>query len=160
LAVVDPKHPTKISALSLSRKPLHPGDPVAVLGYQNSQTHYSQDADGTALSRFTFTPDFFEGDVLDVHPDGVSLVKGPAYSTDIVPPPPVRDFSGISGGPLVAPDTLHVHGILSSASEEYTICIDIRSALEWDVFEHDTLGNVSLEGFGARYGQILRITED
>jgi hypothetical protein len=67
VAVIDPHQRTKISPLTLSRKPLASGDHVAVLGYQNSQTHYSEDADGTPLSKFTFTPDFYEGDVLDVH---------------------------------------------------------------------------------------------
>jgi hypothetical protein len=61
---------------------------------------------------------------------------------------------------LVAPDTLHVHGVLSSASEDYTLCSDIRSVLAWEVFVHDTLGNVCVEAFSARYPGVFRLADD
>jgi hypothetical protein len=118
---------------------------------------HDEDEGGDALCQFTFTPGYFEGEVLEHHPDGVGLAaKGPAYSTTIVPPPPLRDFSGISGGP-VSPDSIDVHGIVCSASEGYSVCTDIVPVLDWEVFKHDALGSMSLRQAAARYPGWLSI---
>lgn len=157
LAVVEKSQPAKPSPMTLSTRTLDAGSHVAILGYPQTRTAHKLSEAGEALSKFTFTPDFYEGDVLEHHPEGVSLARWPAYSTDIVPPAPLKDFSGISGGPLVAADSVHVHGIVCSASESYAICTDIETVLDWDVFEHDVAGTVTIRQFGQRYPGVIRI---
>jgi hypothetical protein len=143
----------KPCSLHLSDRRLAAGDDVAILGYPRTRTEYAEDADGDMLCRFTFTPDYFEGEILDHHPSGAGLASHwPAYSTNITPPAPLRDFSGISGGPLVSPDTIEVHGPVCSASDSYSICTDIEPVLSWLVFHHDARGTMSLRELLARPG--------
>lgn len=144
-ARVSPDQLAQPCPLVLSERRLQPDAGVAILGYPRTQTDYRVDDVGDVLCRFTFTPDFFAGAVLDHHPDGFGLAaRGPAYSTNIVPPPQLRDFSGISGGPLVARDSIDVHGVVCSASESYAVCTDVAAILDWMVFDHDVIGSMSL----------------
>ena len=43
-------------------------------------------------------PDYHDGEVLEHHPSGVTLVKEPAYSTSIEPRRDMKDLGGVSGG--------------------------------------------------------------
>jgi hypothetical protein len=137
-ALVDPNHPTKVRPLTLSSRRLEAGEDVAVLGAPHNETDTRVGADGETWQRFTFHgPDYFEGEVLEYHPDGVCLSpRGfPVYSTSIAAPPVFPDLGGASGGPLVASGSVEVHGILCSSSEGYSICTDIGPILDWEVFD-------------------------
>jgi hypothetical protein len=70
---------------------------------------------------------------------------------------PFTDLSGISGGALVDSTTVHVHGIASSASESYSLCSDIETVLNWDVFAHNKDGSLTVRQFQDRYPGIIRI---
>jgi hypothetical protein len=145
------------SPMTLSTKRLKTGDAVSVLGYPRTKTTYTTGDNGETLSRLTVTPDYFGGEVLDHHPHGVTLARGSAYTTDIRPPTGhVQDLSGASGGPLVANDTVHVHGLLCSSSEHYSVCTDITEVLDWEVFS-DAAGPFSVREAGRRFPQGLRI---
>jgi Trypsin-like peptidase domain len=157
LAVINRDHPTKVSAMTLSSRRLAPGEDVAILGYPRTSIERAVSEHGEVGQRFTFTPDYFEGQILEHHPNGVGLVRGAAYSTNIGPPPPLKDFAGISGGPLVASDTVHVHGITNSASESYSLCSDIETILDWEVFNHDSVGNLTVRAFGDRYPGVIHV---
>jgi hypothetical protein len=157
LVVLREHQPAKLSPLTLSTRRLEPGEHVAVLGYPQTVTRHAMSPEGEALSQLSFTPDYYEGDVLEHHPNGVSLAKWPSYSTDIMPPPPLKDFSGISGGPLVTAENVHVHGVLCSASEMYALCTDIETVLAWDVFKHDAHGSLTVRQFDQRYPGVIRL---
>ncbi len=157
LAVIEEGQRAMPSPLALSTQRLTAGRHVAILGYPQTVTQHTIGDDGDALSRLRFTPDFYEGNILEHHPTGVSLAKWPTYSTDISPPPPLKDFSGISGGPLVATDSLHVHGVASSTSETYALCTDVETVLDWDVFEHDVAGCLTVRQFEKRYPGVVRV---
>ena len=144
--------------MTLSTKRLLPGEPVSVLGYPHSVAEYALGKNGEALSRLTCTPDFFEGQVLDHHAGGIGLCKGAAYTTDIAPPPGhVSDLGGASGGPLVDSTTLHVHGLLCSASESYSVFTDIAEALDWEVFQLEGQGTLTIRAAGQRYPTKIKI---
>jgi hypothetical protein len=157
LAIVREDQPAKVSPLTLSTRRLGPGEHVAVLGYPRTSTRHALNAEGEAISQLTFTPDYYEGDVLEHHPNGVGLAKWPAYSTDIVPPPSLKDFSGISGGPLVTPENVHVHGLLCSASEGYALCTDMQTVLDWDVFQRDARGVMTVCQLDSEYVGVVRV---
>jgi hypothetical protein len=126
--------------------------------YPQSTSRYKLGPNGEVTSSLRVTPDYFEGRVLGHHPDGICLAKWAAYTTDIAPPPGhVKDLGGASGGPLVASDSVHVHGLLCSASEGYTVCTDIMAALDWDVFVSDQSGQLSLRELARKYPHRIRV---
>ena len=161
IANISPAAPTRPRPMTLSRRRLEPGEWVAILGYPKSLSEHALSDEGVALTSFTVTPDFYEGEVLEHHPGGVGLAKWPAYSTGIVPPPGsgLADLGGASGGPLVHCGTVFVHGVACSASEQYTLCTDIETVLDWDVFEDAGEGSVTVRDFAVRRPGVIRIAE-
>jgi hypothetical protein len=159
IAGVDPDHPTRISPMTLSTRKLSAEDEVAILGAPRTDTQTRLGEDGTPESKFSFHgPDYFEGHVLDHEPEGFGFVRGPAYATSVAPPASAfEDLAGASGGPLVNSSTLHVHGIFSRGAESYSLCSDIETVLNWDVFRHDKVGNLTLREMHDRYPGIIRI---
>jgi len=51
---------------------------------------------------------------------------------------------------------VHVHGLLCSSSELYSVCTDIIEALDWEVFS-DAAGPFSVREAGRRFPERLRI---
>lgn len=132
----------QIQPWTLSRTPLSAGANVAVFGYPRTQTKYN-DSDEDPAARFRFTCDYYDGKVLDHCPGGVGLARWPAYVTDIssgLSP----DLAGASGGPMICPDTLKVHGLLCSSSDSYAVCTDVAAVFDWEVFEHEVEGPLTL----------------
>ncbi len=129
--IIDPHHPTKICPLAISATKFIPGEEAAILGYPH--TVIGDERSGQTLG---FTPDYFQGDVLDHQSQGVGLARGSVYVTDITIPTGsgIKSLSGASGGPLVTTGAVAVRGALCSASEGYSICTDIEHALAWSDF--------------------------
>jgi hypothetical protein len=159
-ALVDPAEPTKPFAMTLSSRRLEPGADVAVLGAARTETETAFDTDGRPSQRFTFHgPDYFEGEVLDYLPDGTSIApRFPTYATSIVPPSPVfPTLGGASGGPLVAPDSIDVHGIFITGSESYSLCTDILPILDWEVFNDEFPRARTLREAAALYPASIKV---
>ena len=130
---VDPNHSTKISPMTLSRRRLAIDAHVAVLGYPRTKLGERAGV-GTTLQ---FNPDYYPGDVFDFCPDGVTLTKGPTYLVNMMQPPSFADYSGLSGGPVVDPETLEVHAVFSTwldGENGYATCPDIATLLDWEMF--------------------------
>ncbi len=139
-ALVDPAERTKPFPMTLSSRRLEPGADVAVLGAAQTETETALDADGQPWQRFKFRgPDYFEGEVLDYLPDGTTIApRFPTYATSVIPPSPIfPTLGGASGGPLVAPDSIDVHGIFITGSDGYSLCTDILPLLDWEVFDDE-----------------------
>lgn len=146
------------SPMTLSTRRLCEGEPVAVLGYPRSTAHHTINSEGRMMSSLSCTPDYFEGRVLGHHPTGISLARTAAYTTDIVPPSPeIKDLGGASGGPLVSSSSLHVHGLLCSAAESYSICTDIEQILDWSIFEIQKEGFLTIRAMGQRFPNQIRV---
>jgi hypothetical protein len=87
-ALVDPTERTKPFPMTLASRRLKPGAHVAVLGAVQTETETAFDGTGQPWQRFKFHgPDYFEGEVLEHHPRGVSIApRFPTYATSVVPP--------------------------------------------------------------------------
>jgi hypothetical protein len=53
--------------------------------------------------------------------------------------------------------TLHVHGVLCSASEGYSVYTDVTELLDWGVFVLERLGTLTIRAAGERYPKQIRI---
>jgi len=61
---------------------------------------------------------------------------------------------------MVAPDTLHVHGLFSSGSsgaDGYSVFTDVAAVLDWEVFDHKSKGSVTVRDFCGHYPGIIRL---
>lgn len=144
--MIEESNLSKVNPLILSSKKLVLGTEVAVLGYPRTKTEYQSDDHGNPSFKFTMTPDYYEGKIEDYISDGTPLIKGPLYQTDITITCNfnIKDLSGVSGGPLVSSNSLHVHGIFSSSTDDYALFTDIETVLNWDIFELHTHNIVSI----------------
>lgn len=126
-----------LQPLTLSSKILNAGDHVAVLGYpRNEVVLIAKPNNEGYVTRLRMTPDFYEGDIEDFYPNGFCLVKSSAYMTNIISPPSLKNLSGASGGPLVTVGDIRVFGVLSTASEQYSLCTSVQSLFGWKDFEN------------------------
>lgn len=146
--------------LTLSTVSLSENDHVAVLGYPQTKTVNEVRDDGQIWSRLTLTPDFYEGEVEEHHPEGLGFVRGAAYRTNHAPPKgsKLKNLGGLSGGPLLSCRTLHVHGLLSRSSDgenPYALCTDIRAVFDWEHFVQETDGSLVVVAEGRRYSGIM-----
>jgi hypothetical protein len=113
----------------LSREALAPGSRVAAFGFPHNHTAV-RGSEADLEMKLRMHPDYHDGEVLDHHPNGVTLVKEPAYSTSIGPQHGMPDLGGVSGGPMISLTTGNVHGMLSTSGAGYSVCCDIRPILE------------------------------
>jgi hypothetical protein len=52
---------------------------------------------------------------------------------------------------------LHVHGLLCSAAESYSICADIEQILDWGIFEIQKEGFLTIRAMGQRFPNQIRV---
>lgn len=126
----------QIQPWTLSSEPLAPGSPVAVFGFPHNETR-TRGSSPELEMKLRMQPDYFDGEVLEHHPRGFTLVKEPAYETSIDSQPHSPDLGGVSGGPLLSLLTGKVHGILSSSGPGYAVCPDIRGLLDREIDVND-----------------------
>ncbi|MBI4705322.1 MAG: hypothetical protein HY744_29810, partial [Deltaproteobacteria bacterium] len=119
-------------------------------------------APGASLAAWSFEaddsglrpPSLFSG-CRPVQPDGARGGKG--HQARLRPStPPIAASRTESLTPTFAEER-YVHGVLCSYSEHYSVCTDIEEVLDWEVFEHDTEGALSVRALAQRYPEAIKI---
>jgi hypothetical protein len=50
-----------------------------------------------------------------------------------------------------------MHGLLCSASEQYALCTDVQNVLDWDAFQRDVQGSMTLCQLDPQYLGVIHV---